>query len=334
VNRIERWATTALRAAHRNSLLEAPIRTFEARAGRIDRHLLYLKEHRQRPDLRTAIARLRDTRGVSVPDDGRDPVLVLSASWRSGSTLVQRLLVSSGKLLVWGEPYRRAAQIPRLAESLIMFGAAGWPPPEFVLDRAEASDPAALAGTWIANIYPPALDLVCSHRELFFRQFEEPARRFGYARWGIKEVTWGRDEIDYLKLLFPRARFILLARDPIACWSSQSGMGVLYNRWPEEPVVSPKRFAAQWSRLVTDFVNAAHDDPHCLLLRYEDVQAGTAVAAEIARFADVDVDETVLENVQRGIESARRPVPAPTVRIIRRATEKAAAALERAAWTG
>jgi hypothetical protein len=111
-------------------------------------------------------------------------------------------------------------------------------------------------------------------------------------------------------------------------------MGVLYDRWPDQPILSPPRFAAQWSRLVRDFVDVAQGDPRCRLIRYADVRSDSAIPAEIARFADVDVDQAVLGNVQRGIEAAGRPVSPATQRIIRRTTEAAAAALDRAAWLG
>ena len=38
-------------------------------------------------------------------DFPQDPVFVLAAGWRSGSTWVQRGLMTSGQIVIWGEPY-------------------------------------------------------------------------------------------------------------------------------------------------------------------------------------------------------------------------------------
>ena len=53
-----------------------------------------------------------------------EPVFVLAAGWRSGSTLLQRILLR--KCLVWGEPYGLSGFIARMAESLESFSA-NWP---------------------------------------------------------------------------------------------------------------------------------------------------------------------------------------------------------------
>src|SRR5262245_32576620 len=38
-------------------------------------------------------------------EDGAAPIFLLSSGWRSGSTLVQRLINSDSSVLMWGEPF-------------------------------------------------------------------------------------------------------------------------------------------------------------------------------------------------------------------------------------
>src|SRR5262245_37805430 len=59
----------------------------------------------------------------------QQPVFVLAAGWRSGSTLVQRALMS--QCLVWGEPFGHGGLIERLADPLRAINAQ-WPEPHFV----------------------------------------------------------------------------------------------------------------------------------------------------------------------------------------------------------
>ena len=56
-----------------------------------------------RPSILSGIERLASL----IPDDGDDvdePVFLFSAGWRSGSTLLQRLIMSDASIFVWGEP--------------------------------------------------------------------------------------------------------------------------------------------------------------------------------------------------------------------------------------
>src|ERR671916_2027700 len=69
-----------------------------------------------RPTAAAAISRLRREGGVGPADVS--PTFVLGAGWRTGSTLMQRMLNQTGELLVWGEPYSEGAIAQRLVESL------------------------------------------------------------------------------------------------------------------------------------------------------------------------------------------------------------------------
>ena len=100
---------------------------------------------------------------VPMPD-GNAPVFMLASAWRSGSTLTQRLLVSSNRLLMWGEPYDHSSLIRRLAESMAPFDDR-WPPDPYIVDP---DDPPS-ADRWIANAYPDPDHLVAAHRAFFDR---------------------------------------------------------------------------------------------------------------------------------------------------------------------
>ena len=48
-----------------------------------------------------------DARARQAPDaksDTESPIFLLSTGWRAGSTLLQRILVTDPRLLLWGEP--------------------------------------------------------------------------------------------------------------------------------------------------------------------------------------------------------------------------------------
>ena len=82
---------------------------------------------------------------------GTPPVFILSAGWRSGSTLLQRLVSSGEGRFIWGEPYDRSMIIQNMAQSLAPFEE------KYPLDRfIQSVEQNSVAQIWAANLYPPA----------------------------------------------------------------------------------------------------------------------------------------------------------------------------------
>jgi hypothetical protein len=204
----------------------------------------------------------------SPPDDA--PIFVLGAGWRTGSTLLQRLLNATPGTLIWGEPFGEGAIIQRLAESTAFLDTRhGRSRSDYLADDGSLPSP----DMWTANLTPPLPHLVEAQRAMIDRLFKAPALEHGCARWGVKEVVWGRDVIDLLTLLYPRAKLLLLVRDPVQQWHSYRPITwrPWFYRWPEVPIGGPVKFGRMWNRLVKDFVEADRDVPQATLVRYEDL---------------------------------------------------------------
>ena len=210
------------------------------------------------------LAALHDRFDLEALPFGSRPVFLLSAGWRSGSTLVQRLLVSGGELLMWGEPYDHAGLIQRLADSLRVFEEpwppgdpqGNWPPDGYFVDPA---DPPS-AGQWIANAYPHPANLLAAHREFFDRLFDDPAQMSGFDRWGVKAVRLSGEHAVYLREIYPDARFVFLYRNPWDAWLSyrrrheeRESAYWWFHRWPDEEVSTPAHVASIWKRLIEKF---------------------------------------------------------------------------------
>jgi hypothetical protein len=214
--------------------------------------------------LRSIAARWPDLRSEAT----EEPVFVLAAAWRSGSTLLQRMLLKH--CLVWGEPYGSSGLLERLSQPLGRFGP-DWPRPEFFI--TDPSWEGNLATKWAANMYPTVEHLLQAHLAFFRRLLGYPAHLQGYSRWGLKEVRYGIDIALYLRWLFPRARFLLLVRDPYACWASYRNRGFSALRWwPEDTVNTPEHYGSIWRELARDFTERA-GEVGAVLVRYEQLAA-------------------------------------------------------------
>ena len=105
------------------------------------------------------------------PDD-EAPIFLLSAGWRSGSTMLQRLLMSDPGVLIWGEPYDECGLMQALA------GCAEGLPPRLAAGRLllRRPPPDELTGEWVANLFPSLEDWRRGQRALFDTMFAEPAQ--------------------------------------------------------------------------------------------------------------------------------------------------------------
>ncbi len=221
-------------------------------------------------------ARLQDAlRWISEaarPDD-EQPVFVLSAGWRSGSTLLQRMIMENRKdLLMWGEPFPHCNIHDGLVNQFRAF-TSKWPPSPYFLSAMKLQD---ASDTWVANLYPDVDDLLKAHRSFHHTLFAEPARRAGWKSWGLKEVRFTIDHATYLRVLYPRCKIILLYRNPYDAYLSYSRWNAtVFRAWPDRFVATPYAFGRNWAELTRGYLDG-HQRIGALLVKYEDLDSPDA----------------------------------------------------------
>jgi hypothetical protein len=194
-----------------------------------------------------------------------EPIFILSAGWRSGSTFLQRLLTSANDIFIWGEPYRHAGIIDSLAGQVQAF-TDEWPRYDFFIDHFREPD---LTQQWVANLYPSMEHFIAAHIAFFECAFARPAREQGAQRWVLKDVTLTVDHACYLRWLFPKAKFIFLYRNPYHAYRSYRFRN-FYQSWPDRPVFTPARFGDVWKELTVDFLKG-YTKVDGMLLCYEEL---------------------------------------------------------------
>ena len=243
-----------------------------------------------RPSIISGVRQLEELHSIDAVDDNESPIFLFSTGWRTGSTLLQRLIISDSSVLVWGEPYNVCGIIQHLAETAIPFRQ-DWPPSRYYYN---GTTPAHLKGQWIANLYPPLNDMWRGHRALFDSMFADPAKRAGASRWGIKEVRLGIEHAYYLRWLYPKARFLFLYRNPLYAYRSYVGFGRdCYYTWPDRPVFTPTAFGSHWRQLMEGFLSDS-DKVGGLLVRYEDINKGDNLVRKIEDYLDIRIDRSLL----------------------------------------
>ena len=222
-------------------------------------------------------ARLRDAlrrKSSQAPLDDEQPVFVLSSGWRSGSTLLQRMIMKNNMdLLLWGEPFAHCNIHDGLVSQFRAF-TSQWPQDTWFLSRMKLQDP---SDTWVANLYPDFDDLLRAHRSFHNTLFAEPARRAGCKTWGLKEVRFTIDHATYLRALYPKCKIVLLYRYPFDAYLSYSRWNVTFFRtWPDRFVPTPYAFGRNWAELTRGYLEG-HERVDAHLIKYEDLDDPEAV---------------------------------------------------------
>lgn len=216
---------------------------------------------------------LRRTSQKAILDD-EQPVFVLSSGWRSGSTLLQRMIMrNNSDLLLWGEPFAHCNVHDGLINQFRAF-TSQWPLDRWFLSGMKLKNP---SDTWVANLYPDVDDLLKAHRSFHDALFAEPAHRAGCKTWGLKEVRFTIDHATYLRALYPKCKIVLLYRNPCDAYLSYSRWDAAFFRtWPDRFVPTPYAFGRNWAELTRGYVEG-HERVDALLIKYEDLDSPDAV---------------------------------------------------------
>ena len=200
---------------------------------------------------------------------GESPIFVLSTGWRSGSTLLQRILVTDPRLILWGEPLGDVALIPGIAETVSRMSKVIKLRENYISDNVT---PRSMPTTWIALLYPPGEDFRLALRGFFDRWLGSPARQRGFVRWGLKEVRLSATEAAFLHWLYPNAKFLMISRHPYDGYRSlcDATWRRVYYRCPDISVHSAAAFARHWNRLALSWSELPPEFP-LFHIKYEEL---------------------------------------------------------------
>ncbi|HST47692.1 sulfotransferase family protein [Jatrophihabitans sp.] len=192
------------------------------------------------------------------------PILILAAGQRCGSTLVQRLLSSHPKVLIWGEHAGQLREVLAVGERLT-----DWTAEHGELGRLGY----ARSGhqSFMANLTPEAGAIDDAVRAFVEVLFAQPAADLGRPVWGFKEVRYGLAEARAFRRLFPDCRVVHITRNPrdilrsLEVWER--------GEWKRADTEIAIR---DWTRVGASFWPAPDLPPWVLRVRYEDLVADPA----------------------------------------------------------
>ncbi|MEM9155385.1 MAG: sulfotransferase [Cyanobacteria bacterium P01_F01_bin.33] len=260
---------------------------------------LFMNEDKNRSkDIKDTITEIEsrwpDLKNNEIDDN---PTFIFSAGWRSGSTLLQRLVMSDNQTMIWGESYKHCNIIKNFSNSLKAINK-DYPEERWFLSEIEKHGSVQLEDLFIANLYPEVKYFKKAHQNFLLDLLAEPARERNYPRWGLKEVRLNVDDAIYLKWLFPKAKFLFLYRNPYKAYISLrahflSRAWTLYEMWPTMSIRTPHGYGSFWARIVEDYINRAHEVDG-LIVKYEDLCSGQFPIEKLEEYLDINISKKVL----------------------------------------
>jgi len=266
----------------------------------------YSEKKRNIPTVDKAIKTIEERwnfKPIEIPDA---PVFIFSAGWRSGSTLIQRLVNSDKEILIWGEPYNKCDFIQHHSDSLRSFTNSHPSSSYFIDSRNFAGSEDQLHRRWTANLYPDLKAFVDAHRNFYTTLYAKPSIERGFTRWGIKEVRLTIDHAHYLKWLFPNAKFLFLYRNPYKAYQSCHTWRDLYIRWPDVPVPTPEEFGSNWKHMIEGY-QAGVESIGGLLIKYEEFLTGKPPIEKLSEYLELTLDASTMD--QRIGSQSQKKVP-------------------------
>src|SRR5579872_3718298 len=234
------------------------------------------------------------------------PIFLLSTGWRAGSTLLQRILVTDSRLLLWGEPLGEMTIASKLAEMMSDFIS----PRNLRLWR-DQNDPtsADLSISWVANLYPSGDEFRSALRSLFDQWLRGPAYKRGFTRWGFKDVRLSAAEAALLHWLYPKAKFVIISRHPYDCYRSlaDAEWDPVYYRYPDVCMDSAASFARLWNRLAVSWSELPAGFPS-IHIKYEDLINGKVDFRKLESWLGIEIKESVALSASVGGTAKRNRI--------------------------
>lgn len=193
---------------------------------------------------------------------GGAPVIVVGPTTRCGTSLLQRALNSTRKIVIYGENFTFMHKYPDMIRGLDNHI-------EGKRRNIKASRDMLLSGADFegSSLFPDYDNYIAAIRQGFgniARLYRTDSAALGFQRWGIKHQIRDQRSFEIVPQLMPRAQFIFIFRELLAVAKSAKA------RWPGD-FKGPddyRRFGDNWARNTRLAHSLASD--RFMVIRYEE----------------------------------------------------------------
>jgi hypothetical protein len=219
----------------------------------------------------------------------KPPVFVIGPTTRCGTSLLQRLLNSTGKIVVYGENFALLQTFPDIIRNYQREADAKRKVIAMARDLLVKEKQDFEASSLFPDFDHYLRALIGSFRFLL-RSYRDDAAALGFERWGIKHQIRNQTSFAILPRLLPDARYVMIYRDLLPVARSAKA------RWPGD-FRGPqdwRRFARNWADNIRTMQRLSGDA--FLLFKYEDFTADPEPHLQrLERFVEIEgIDRAVM----------------------------------------
>jgi hypothetical protein len=219
----------------------------------------------------------------------KPPIFVIGPTTRCGTSLLQRLLNSTGKAVVYGENFALLQTFPDIIRNYQREADAKRKVIAMARDLLVKEKEDFEASSLFPDFDNYLRALIGSFR-LLMRSYRDDAAALGFERWGIKHQIRNQTSFALLPRLLPDARYVMIYRDLLPVARSAKA------RWPGD-FRGPqdwRRFARNWADNIRTMQRLSGDA--FLLFKYETFTADPEPHLQrLERFVEIEgIDRAVM----------------------------------------
>ena len=224
-----------------------------------------------------------------------DPLVITAPTIRSGTTLLQRVLCSSSKALIYGE---LCAQDLEFFLNFYAFKAQQYNCREQEVSTALRNVLAGNVNDWIPTLMPEIPEYLRAIGRAAFAGISycrDHSISLDRPVWGFKHPAWNPATVRLMRTLMPRSRFIIVHRELQDCLKSAKAQSASYGAPYSKSDV--EEFCRTWAEN-RQYLLSLQDEATVLSLQFEDlVREPQETLARLAKFTGVhDMDPNVLNH--------------------------------------
>lgn len=209
-----------------------------------------------------------------------NPIFILSFSWRTGSTLLQRVINSTGEALLWGEPHVMSNMFNGFRRLRELSVETEWSRTEVANNGWESS--------WAPTMQPELDYIDTASKSMLYELYGKPVKDQGVNRWGFKEVRAdAANNARFLKRIYPNCKIVFHYRDPFEMYESVRNTDFFSEfKDPYQPV-------RIWNANAVEVVDLLKKDFDGFLISHEELLSSKEKRDDLFDFLEINSREKV-----------------------------------------
>lgn len=205
----------------------------------------------------------------------KKPIFILSNGPRCGTTWLARSLTATKEVMIWGEPnfFRGLSDY----SDLVKF--------TYEDDTDSKTNLHSFHNNkhemWMAQLRPLESDLKSHWFTMMKKLLDNATAKEGYQRWGVKEIIWNMQHVQYVRDYFDDYCVVFVVRNFVDYFKSLIGSTWVKNEFGRY------NYIAEWIEQTTYIMFSELNTDQEKIFRYEDIKTNLLPLAQFCEISEM-----------------------------------------------